>query len=942
MDFQYPELLLLAIPVGYLYYRFGRVKGITGALRVVILLLLILTIAGPRWNLSGTGIDVMIVADHSRSMPDNSSERVKELIHIVEKNRGSGDRVGLVSMGAEPQLEYIPRKQGLLTEFKSDTNVDGSDLNAAIETALNANDNQFRPVRVLVLSDGEYTGPSPALAARRAREANIKIDYRKFERVREGDYSIESLMLPEVVSPREPFQFTVNVYCSLPAKGTLTIERAGKVIAKSERDFKIGYQQFPFRDLIDQPGLYQYQAKLEVTNDPLIENNIGIGMMRVEAEGKVLLLNRDGQAGNLGQELKTNGFNVDVKVASTFPMTLDALDPYRVVILEDVPAREFGRQKMQTLAQFIEELGGGFLMTGGKNSFGAGGYFKSPLEELLPVSMEMRKEHRKSSIAIAIALDRSGSMMAPVGDHQTKMDLANIGTAECIRLLSSGDSVAVIAVDSAPHVVQYLTEVDDPERIAKEVLKIESTGGGIFVYEALLAAGKELAKADQATKHIILFSDAADSEEPGDYKTLLKKFESAGITVSVIGLGKDSDVDAALLKDISKLGQGNIMFTEDAQELPRLFTEDTMSVARSSFIEKSDTEPNGFTSRQVPDSRLFGDFKGTEFPNVDGFNLSYLKPEATMAIVTTDEYAAPLCAGWYRGLGRVTAMSVEVDGQYSGQFGSWNNYGSFLSTHVRWLMGKQNAPDFYLKVTAQGQDAVATIELDPERKNRESTTPPEFMVIAPSDERHDPIKPEFVWTGPDTLQARFKLDKSGTYRTLVKSGTNELYRGPVVSLPYSPEFAPRIGIPSGDEALKDIAQLTGGEERPDVASIFKDPPRSIVRMTLYPYLLGLTMFLLVIEIAGRRLSLWEAVREKIPSTSTGKTSGTWLQRVTRLLPRLPQRRTKSATTTAASATPTTPTQAPTPAKSASKPPEPEVSKEDVYAAAKRRAQNRNK
>ena len=37
--------------------------------------------------------------------------------------------------------------------------------------------------------------------------------------------------------------------------------------------------------------------------------------------------------------------------------------------------------------------------------------------------------------------------------------------------------------------------------------------------------------AKAGTKHIILFADAADAEEPGDYKTLVDKCQKAGITV---------------------------------------------------------------------------------------------------------------------------------------------------------------------------------------------------------------------------------------------------------------------------------------------------------------------------------------------------------------------------------------------------------------------------
>ena len=121
-------------------------------------------------------------------------------------------------------------------------------------------------------------------------------------------------------------------------------------------------------------------------------------------------------------------------------------------------------------------MGGGLLLGGGERSFGQGGYYRSPLDDVLPVSMELREEHRKLRVAIAIVLDRSGSMAMPAAGGKTKMDLANLGTAECIRLLGPEDKVSVIAVDSSPHVIQPLEKVTDPESMARRALKIQKIG----------------------------------------------------------------------------------------------------------------------------------------------------------------------------------------------------------------------------------------------------------------------------------------------------------------------------------------------------------------------------------------------------------------------------------------------------------------------------------
>jgi hypothetical protein len=476
--------------------------------------------------------------------------------------------------------------------------------------------------------------------------------------------------------------------------------------------------------------------------------------------------------------------------------------------------------------------------------------------------MEMREEHRKNRLALAIALDRSGSMAVAVKGGKAKMDLANLGTAEAIRMLSPGDSVAVIAVDSSPHVIQSMISVDDAEAIASKVTKIESMGGGIFVYEALVAAGRELMDAEQSTKHIILFSDANDSEEPGDYKKLLAEFDKAGITTSVIGLGTPTDADSKLLEDIAKLGNGNIMFTDDAEELPRLFTQDTMSVARSSFIKKdSTTQPAGIPGTIVPSARLMGEYVAGQFPASDGYNLSYLKPEATLGVVSQDEYAAPWSAFWYRGLGRVAAITLEVDGQHSGPFGRWDDYADFCITHGRWLLGGDDPDNVYLATMREGQDAVVTLELDPDRPTKQDVESPSLSVILPGDEREQPLDLPFQWTGPNTLQARYRLSQSGTYRTLVRLGGRNIVRGPAMTLPYSPEFMPRIGLPTGPETLEAIAKLTGGKPRIDVLEVLADPPRSARMLPLLPWLVIASVLILLAEIAGRRLHLWSKLEE---------------------------------------------------------------------------------
>lgn len=859
----YPELLLLALPVGWAYWRWGRHSGVTGAVRVVSLLLLVLAATGPTLNLGGEGLDLVVVVDRSRSLPEGSETRIRELIGTLEKSRGRGDQLAIVTFGTTAQTEQLLSAAATLEAFHKEILPDGSDLTAAVDMALDLVKQGERPARILVFSDGEANGPEPRTAARRARDLGVPLDFREFPRVREGDIAVESLQVPDVVSAREPFQYSVTIQADRAAEATITLLRNGQPVSRATRSLVIGRNRLLFRDILEQGGLTSYEARVEVAGDPLLENNRGTAVTKVEAGPRMLVLNSDGREDNFVRALRSGLISVDVAPAENFPLTRDSLDRYRAVVLENVPAGSFGRIKMEQLSQYVEDLGGGLLVTGGRQSFGNGGYFNSPLDDLLPVSMEMREEHRKTRIAIAIALDRSGSMMAPVAGGKVKMDLANLGTAECIKLLSPGDSVAVIAVDSAPHIVQSLTDIDDVTAIVDRVLGIQSQGGGIYVYEALVAAGEQLAAAEQATKHIILFSDANDSEEPGDYRNLLAKFEKAGITTSVIGLGKTSDVDAQLLEEIANLGKGNIMFSEDAQELPRLFTEDTMSVARSSFIEAdAATQPGGIPGQMTSQVRFIGELAGGAFPKAGGYNLTYLRPEATMGVVSQDEYAAPWSAYWYRGLGRVAALTLEVDGQYAGGFGAWPEYADFCITHARWLIGGEAPGEVFVKLTRAGQEAVVTLEIDERRAKAAGATAPTLLLVPPGEGKSKTVEIPFQWRGPQSLEARYTLGQAGAYRSVVVSQGKKLADVPAITLPYSPEFMPRQGLPNGRDVLMELAELTGGRERTALEGIYGEAPRSARRRSLIPLLLAVSVGLLVTEIAGRRLSLWSSFEQR--------------------------------------------------------------------------------
>jgi Mg-chelatase subunit ChlD len=825
---------------------------------MVILVVLALIASVPLAPIGGSGADVIVVADLSRSMPADSRSRALEIITLVEQRRAAGDRVGIVTYGREPRIERLPEAFGTAGTFVQEVDRDGSDLGGAIGLAASLIP-RARRGRLIVLSDGEANGTPVAAAAHEAAARGLPIDFRVFSRGEAADIAVESLDLPAMVDEREPFQFTASIRTDRTVETEAVLRRDGVEVARLTRTFEPGATQLTFRDLIDRPGVARYRLELGAKADRVPENNLGEGAVRVDAPATLLLVNNGGRPDNLSRALAAGKLRVATVSPSAMPNDAAGLLSYRGVILENVSATQVGSQALSALARYVTDLGGGLLVTGGGASFGLGGYFKSALDPHLPVSMEVKNEHRKLSLAMAVVLDRSGSMAVPAGDGRTKMDLANLGTCAAIETLGPFDEVGVIAVDSAAHIVSPLTSASEKDRICDEVRTIQSMGGGIFTYTALVTAATMVQESDKGTRHIVLFADAADAEEPGEYKRLLDTLKPLGITVSVIGLGSETDEDAEFLKDVAARGQGRAHFAATAEDLPRLFAQEAITVARSSFV----TEPTG--ARALPDMVLLGDLPASAFPTVDGYNLTYLRPGATMGVVTTDEYQAPVLAFWHRGLGRVASLTAEADGRYSKRLNAWRDFQGFAIGLGRWLLGGEPPSTVQASVERRGGQGIVRIELDPSRtRGGPDDVRTATATVIPPDDRAGgaPANLTLAWVGDDAMEARFPMQKAGMYLGAARLGNGTVLPLAPLSLPYSPEFEPRADPDEGRQTLAEIARISGGGERTTWDDVFTTIPyrNRQVRDLVLPLTLAL-LLLHLIEIGGRRLLLFAAARE---------------------------------------------------------------------------------
>ncbi len=853
MTFGSPEWFLI-IPACLFAGWFWKSLRLWSPLRLSLVLLAAFGLADPKINVTEDAMDLFVLLDRSESTEDLVDKGLVEWEPLLEKAKpGRRDKMHLFDYGGE--IVEHGRDGATYTGSRKLTRTGLAISHVAAMAG------EKRPARVLVFTDGFATEPLHE-AVEELQARGIPLDFRLVREETVDDFRLSRIELPERVQAGEPFLIAATIRGSADADVKLTLRRGKQVLTETTVKLEAGVGRVEFTDRLTRSGSFQYEAEVNVVagsgmTDAHPGNNRASRWIEIAGGPRVLLVTKYTDD-PVAKVLSSLDFTVDV--ATPQELNPGRLSGARAVIFNNVPAFEIPLPFMNALDFFVREQAGGFLMAGGKQSFGSGGYFQSSIDTLLPVSMELKSEHRKLSVALAIVIDRSGSMSVSVdpgagggGKDLKKIDLANAGAAEAIGLLGAADHICVYAVDSAPEEVVPLTQVQGNQAaLQARVRKIQSMGGGIFVYEGLKAAWDELKNAQVGTRHVILFTDANDTEEPGDYKNLLAEMQKEGATVSVIGLGTPADVDAKLIEDIGKRGGGRVFFTDRPMDIPKIFAQETVTIARSAFIE----DPVGAqpTGRWAEISPKLLDW----LPQVDGYNLSYAREDATTSLVSKDEYVAPLVAHARRGLGRSAAVSFPLGGEFSQGIRDWKGYGDFVQTMTRWLMGMDLPPGIGLKHRLDGTRLTLDLLYDPEQWSQKLAASPPLLRMLESGPGAKPFDVPWKRIAPGHFSVTRDLDEGAVVRGAIQVGEHALPFGPLTvgaSVEWSFE-------PERLAELRTVSAQTGGRELVDLSKAWLRPPtRQDVSLRLW---IALAMLVFLITEALMTRTGWKLPIPALP------------------------------------------------------------------------------
>lgn len=845
LTFQYPQLLilLLLLPLCHRYLTDRRL-GVSTVARLAVACLLVVALSRPRIERPAVGTDLIVLADRSASCGGDVDRMLREILPIIRTQSRAGARLAVVGFGDGAAVErgFAGDVAGLALPDNFEM---ASDLAEGVRLAGGLRD-PARRTAVLCLTDGLYTGESPVAAPVLTALGGAPFWYRRLGGGGGLEVAAGAIALPDLVQPNSAWPVRFTIHANAPTGARFTLTRNGAVVARDAAELRRGDNHFFIRDSAPDGELLEYRLEVSADGDGKPQNNAASALVRVGGAPRVLVVSDHRNPGLLTGSLTAAAIPVDGTAPELFPEAPALLTPYKLIVLENCQLSSFPSKGVRALAETVRSGAASLLVTGGPNSFGMGGYHRSKLDSLLPIEMELRNDTRRGSMAVAMALDRSGSMAVPAERGMTKMDLANLGAAESIRLLSDQDQVAVIAVDSAAHIVVPLSVADVTEKLVDLTLGIQSMGGGIFCRTAIEAAAAEIEKSNLRSRHIILFADASDAEEQDGCFDLARSLLSKGVSLSVVAMGEPSDVDAAFLIELARVGGGEALFSSEASGLPALFTQEIMRVSRRGFLE----EP--VTPALLSPMALLGVTEPAA-PRLGGYNVAAGREGAVVYMRLNDEFLSPLAATRTLGRSGTGALLFEVDGEFSGDFPGWAGAPEMLVALARRLAPGMAPVGIKAYSGLERGVAEVTLEFSPEAASQ-ARAAGELRArwLGPGGTA---LESGFEWLRSDTARSTVRLNAPGHYLPLVDIPGVGLVTAPAVSLPYSLEFAAGDAV-DGLAVLRELATLTGGGDGLDLPEVRESARATRLQgCEIAPLLIVAAILLFLLELSIRR-RLW--------------------------------------------------------------------------------------
>lgn len=844
LTFTKPDLLLLLVALWPALWLMARhslaqappwVRRLSLTTRAVIIGLLVASLAGARWVQLSDRFCALFLIDASDSARGDVDPEVAQRIRDSMMRMAPEDTMGIVVFGEEAMVDLSPSIRPRFERVESLPERRRTDLARALRLAAGLFPHDAEK-RVILFSDGNENVGVAEREALSAATGGVRVDVIPIERVAQGELAVEQLVVPEREDVDKPFEIKATIRAAESGDAVIRLYRDGAFVSKTSRPLDIGKNVIVLQHAESESGFHTYEIEVETPADTFTDNNRGAAFTHVRGRSRALLVGEEDDTRYLADALRLDKVPVDVELSP--PLTPARAQNFDAIVLANIPSSRLSDEQMRVLRSYVRDMGGGLAMIGGENSFGVGLYADTPIEEVLPVNVELKDKRDFPSLAMIMVIDKSGSMGDVIDGDVTKMGLANAAAVRAVELMTPRDRVGVVAFDEAAMWVQPVTDASRRQAISDQVFSIQP-GGGTNLYPGLVMAVEALTAERAQIKHIIALTDGQTM--PGDWDAILAAMRERNITLSTVAVGVGAD--QTLLSDLAAKGLGRFHVAIDPRNTPSIFSKETMLVQKSYLVEQPFTP----AVAQVHDI-----LKGVgSLPDLQGYVVTEPKPSAQVLLKSSvPEHDEPILAIWRHGLGKGLAFTSDAKNKWAADWIGADAYSKIWSQQMRWLMRDQRPGALHPKLTIDGDRARLVVDaIDDKNQSFVNFLDLTATVVTPDFET---LTLPLSQSGPGQYETEFDAPETGAYiATVVGPGESPATVGDVIA--YPPEYR---DLAANRFLLARLAEATGGRVDPPTETWFEHSGQIVrtARDIWYPLAL-IALLLVPVDVALRRLRL---------------------------------------------------------------------------------------
>ncbi len=839
-------------------------RGIICSLRSLVVVLIAVTIAQPKWLERSESMTVILMIDRSNSISHQLEAYALDYLRQASddpEGKQPFDRLGVINIGGEARVVQAVDRATILDPGTTIEERNATNLAHAVRLGL-AIAPRDSAVRFVLVSDGNETTGNVMAVAEIAQANKIPIDVLKLTYDYQKEVLFERIMAPSMAREGQPISLRFALRSRQATTGRLSLYQNDTLIDLSPEEqssmsvpvaLDEGINVRTVTLTLSQKGPQRFRAVFEPDNpddDPIASNNRADAVVVVGGEGRVLVIHEVAEeTASFRAAMHDAAIDVDTALPNEVTSDLLFLSAYDSIVLANVPAHAFGAGVDDALRRYVHDIGGGLIMLGGPDSFGAGGWINSEVSKALPVRLDPPEKSQMPKGALVCIM------------HSSEIPQGNYWGQQCaisaVEALSRLDDVGVIDFDwgvggpnNGCNWVFPLGPAGDKSAPISAIKKMTMGDMPDFTPSMQMAlTALQNNKAGQ--KHVIIISDG-DPSPPS--QAMLNQFIAAKISIStVIAGGHGNPQDVQQMANIARQTGGTAYNPQRPNQMPKIFIKEAMIVRRSLIVE-------GETYQTIhqPTGRP-GPFVGRwpALPTVQGYVLTAPRPGYDPEIVSNFGDRDPIMAQWQYGLGKSVAFTSDVSSRWALAWVDWADFQAFWEQIVRWSMRPAAPSNIQQSTRVEGNKAVVEVNVLGSDNSFANFGKISGVVISP-DLKEQLFNLQQI--GPGKWRGEYTVDREGSWIA------NMIYENPEgdrssiqsgVSVPYSPEFS---SLRDNAPLLQAVYQATHGRDLPGdpkQADLFNreglETPKSLT--DIWPLMAIIAASLFLMDVAARRLAI---------------------------------------------------------------------------------------